>query len=274
MTYFKSYYMYWYANIVFISNTFCLLSVKCFIVVLESFSAFWTWSVMNEFFCVHLYTFYVISIPLSTFPCLDVVTAFFIHSCIYISWFSVASALCCIRLIHLIFLYLTVMLYAFILLIKLDNNFSIQFLWACIIMLSPICETRKKSKYFIMKISLKCWLKLNFVTYLLNKWLPFNSACVFYCCGIMTSRRQPPVFIIYYWYMAQCIHMVEAVTTAYAWRRRISGQPSRFFWFRWLVSLFIYFYVDGLVQDCSNSSALAIELLQFCTKPLMYQFHF
>ena len=26
--------------------------------------------------------------------------------------------------------------------------------------------------------------------------------------------------------------------------------------------------VDGLVQDCSNSSALAMELLQSCTKPL------
>ena len=29
-------------------------------------------------------------------------------------------------------------------------------------------------------------------------------------------------------------------------------------------------YVDGLVQDCGNSSALAMELLQSCTKPLMY----
>ena len=26
-------------------------------------------------------------------------------------------------------------------------------------------------------------------------------------------------------------------------------------------------HVDGLVQDCSNSSALALELLQSCTKP-------
>ena len=29
-------------------------------------------------------------------------------------------------------------------------------------------------------------------------------------------------------------------------------------------------YVDGLAQDCSNSSALAMELLQSCTKPLMW----
>ena len=31
-------------------------------------------------------------------------------------------------------------------------------------------------------------------------------------------------------------------------------------------------YIDGLVQDCSNSSALAMELLQSCTKPSMYLF--
>ena len=28
-------------------------------------------------------------------------------------------------------------------------------------------------------------------------------------------------------------------------------------------------YIDGLVQDCSNSSVLAMELLQSCTKPSM-----
>ena len=27
-------------------------------------------------------------------------------------------------------------------------------------------------------------------------------------------------------------------------------------------------YIDGLEQDCSNSSVLAMELLQSCTKPL------
>ena len=29
-------------------------------------------------------------------------------------------------------------------------------------------------------------------------------------------------------------------------------------------------YIDGLVQDCSNSSALAMELLQSCTKHSVY----
>ena len=30
------------------------------------------------------------------------------------------------------------------------------------------------------------------------------------------------------------------------------------------------FDIDGLAQDCSNSSALAMELLQSCTKLLIY----
>ena len=30
------------------------------------------------------------------------------------------------------------------------------------------------------------------------------------------------------------------------------------------------FYIDGLVQDHSNSSAIEVELLQSCTKPSMY----
>ena len=28
--------------------------------------------------------------------------------------------------------------------------------------------------------------------------------------------------------------------------------------------------IDGLVQDCSNSSALAMKLLQSCTKPSVF----
>ena len=33
-------------------------------------------------------------------------------------------------------------------------------------------------------------------------------------------------------------------------------------------------YIDDLVQDCSNSSALAMELLQFCTKPSIYNYFY
>ena len=32
------------------------------------------------------------------------------------------------------------------------------------------------------------------------------------------------------------------------------------------------YYIDGLVQDCSNSIANALELLQSCTKPSIYDF--
>ena len=33
---------------------------------------------------------------------------------------------------------------------------------------------------------------------------------------------------------------------------------------------YIYIYIDSLVQDCSNSSALAMELLQSWTEPSIY----
>ena len=39
---------------------------------------------------------------------------------------------------------------------------------------------------------------------------------------------------------------------------------------RYFVELHAVEHADGLVQDRSNSSALAMELLQSCTKPLMY----
>ena len=38
----------------------------------------------------------------------------------------------------------------------------------------------------------------------------------------------------------------------------------------WQVHYRSHSYANGLVQDCSNSSALAVELLQFCTKLLMF----
>ena len=37
------------------------------------------------------------------------------------------------------------------------------------------------------------------------------------------------------------------------------------------LQLNVILYIDGLVQDCSNSSANALELLQSCTKPLIWQ---
>ena len=37
-----------------------------------------------------------------------------------------------------------------------------------------------------------------------------------------------------------------------------------------LGQLSLHSHIDGLVQDCSNSSALAMELLQSCTKPSTY----
>ena len=37
----------------------------------------------------------------------------------------------------------------------------------------------------------------------------------------------------------------------------------------WTVPV-LFPYIDGLVQKCSNSRALAMELLQYCTKPYIY----
>ena len=34
--------------------------------------------------------------------------------------------------------------------------------------------------------------------------------------------------------------------------------------------LVLKFDIDGLVQDCGNSSVLAMELLQSCAKPLVW----
>ena len=34
-----------------------------------------------------------------------------------------------------------------------------------------------------------------------------------------------------------------------------------------MVSDAVYIQIDGLMQDCSNSIANALELLQSCTKP-------
>ena len=39
-----------------------------------------------------------------------------------------------------------------------------------------------------------------------------------------------------------------------------------------MMTQFPYTYIDGLVQDCSISSALAMEIQQCCTKPMTYAY--
>ena len=48
------------------------------------------------------------------------------------------------------------------------------------------------------------------------------------------------------------------------YRRVILCQHSR--------GCFSNMYIDGSVQDCSISSALAMEMLKFCTEPSIYKF--
>ena len=48
-----------------------------------------------------------------------------------------------------------------------------------------------------------------------------------------------------------------------------------FVWIYWMscvicLNILCNEYIDGLVQDCSISSALAMEILQSCTKPLIW----
>ena len=56
---------------------------------------------------------------------------------------------------------------------------------------------------------------------------------------------------------------------------------TRFFWlqpwsaglqyiYRILICSSLWLHIDGFVQDCSISSALAMEILQTCTKPSIY----
>ena len=41
-----------------------------------------------------------------------------------------------------------------------------------------------------------------------------------------------------------------------------------------IADIFRNYNIDGLVEDCSNSSASALELLQSCTKPsICYLYH-
>ena len=52
-----------------------------------------------------------------------------------------------------------------------------------------------------------------------------------------------------------------------------SGVPGQGEILTALVANMVIKYIDGLVQDCSNSIANALELLQSCTKPLIYNVH-
>ena len=42
-----------------------------------------------------------------------------------------------------------------------------------------------------------------------------------------------------------------------------------FFCIPLFIDVCVWENIDGLVQECSNSSVLAMELLQSCTKPLI-----
>ena len=53
-----------------------------------------------------------------------------------------------------------------------------------------------------------------------------------------------------------------------------SNKSTPYSEFRFIIMSELYGNIDGLVQDCSNSSALAMVLLQSCIKPqIQHVFH-
>ena len=68
--------------------------------------------------------------------------------------------------------------------------------------------------------------------------------------------------IILYISMADALEMLQSCTNCYVVFKQELIAPNSYDF-----CLDQEDYVDGLVQDCSNSSALAVELLQSCTKP-------
>ena len=89
-------------------------------------------------------------------------------------------------------------------------------------------------------------------------------------CLVLSNTQYRPGDIIYNGYKHQCstIHILGTCKGTLNrinqnQTRQVNGTATS------EVTVVIIRHVDGLVQDCSNSSALAMELLQSCTKPSM-----
>ena len=55
----------------------------------------------------------------------------------------------------------------------------------------------------------------------------------------------------------------------HAGQAQSNGVIQSHWYFTYYINEYFTYYTDGLVQDCSNSSVLAMELLQSCTQPLI-----
>ena len=72
--------------------------------------------------------------------------------------------------------------------------------------------------------------------------------------------------------MTKMPKLLKTVTSRTVMTKHEYQQPKLYHssplnWHGWLKSLLQQDNIDGLVQDCSNSIANALELLQSCTKP-------
>ena len=70
------------------------------------------------------------------------------------------------------------------------------------------------------------------------------------------------------WTTHQCIIILSYITYLNPLMYSISHEICTWF----CCALFCCGYIDGLMQDCSNSIALAMELLQSCAKPSISPF--
>ena len=109
-----------------------------------------------------------------------------------------------------------------------DMKCNITYL--CITFFSTWYRPKSKIKDF-------CWGKVTHLMDLLLAWLP-------------------AILLISYFYITVTSHQCHVVL----YHRTLDYASQSLLW-----EYFVY--IDGLVQDCSNFSALAMVLLQSCTKP-------
>ena len=72
------------------------------------------------------------------------------------------------------------------------------------------------------------------------------------------------------WCFCLGLNGLTLLVPKYEYSRQTRSVPWLLMPWLLLCQFFRSYGIDSLVQDCSNTSALAMELLQSCTKPSMY----
>ena len=90
----------------------------------------------------------------------------------------------------------------------------------------------------------------------------FLCTCCFPSIDTVSSCSSPTCVLESY-LSAFCTLMTHAG------QAQSNGVIQSHWYFTYYINEYFTYYTDGLVQDCSNSSVLAMELLQSCTQPLI-----